>query len=110
MELRSALRATPDLEVVWVMADNQINDKTLRYIDGLGLREHVHFAVDPDSTAIDRLGIRKDPIDEPIEEGVPHPTTYVLDRAGIVRFIDVREDYHAWLDPSLIAEALAEVP
>ena len=41
---------------------------------------------------------------------MPHPTSYLLDRDGVVRFVDVRRDYHMWLDPSLMREALAEVP
>jgi hypothetical protein len=90
------------------MADRQINAKTLRFIDGLGLREHVVFAVDPDSRSIDRLKIRLESA-EAIEAGVPHPTTLLLDREGIVRFVDVREDYHIWLDPGLVAETLALV-
>jgi hypothetical protein len=47
---------------------------------------------------------------EEIEAGVPHPTTYLLDREGVVRFVDVRRDYQMWLDPTLVREALAEVP
>ena len=46
---------------------------------------------------------------EVIEEGVPVPTTVLLDREGIVRFIDVREDYHVWLDPSVVLAALDEI-
>lgn len=109
MELREEFAANEDLRILWVMADNQVNEKTLRFIDGLGLRGRVHFAVDPGSHAIDALRIRlEDP--EEMEAGVPHPTTYLLDRDGVVRFVDVRRDYHMWLDPSLVAEALAEVP
>ena len=109
MELRQAFASNDDLRILWVMADNQVNEKTLRFIDGLGLREHIHFAVDPESRAIDSLRIRlQDP--EEIEAGVPHPTTYLLDREGVVRFVDVRRDYQMWLDPTLVREALAEVP
>ena len=85
-----------------------MNDKTHRFIDGLGLRERVRFAVDPGSAAIDILGIRKeDP--EPIESGVPIPATYLLDREGVVRFVDERVDYHLWLDSDFVREALASV-
>jgi hypothetical protein len=81
----------------------------LRFIDELGLRQRIRFAVDPNSAAIDALGLRKqDP--EPIEAGVPHPTTYLLDREGVIRFVDVRRDFHIWLDPQLVAETLARVP
>ena len=106
MELREAFEAHPDVRIVWVMPDNQINGKTLRFIDDLGLRERITFGVDPRSASIDRLKIRLADA-EPIEAGVPHPTTYLLDRRGVVRFVDAREDYHHWLDPSLVVSALA---
>ncbi len=109
MELRDSLASTPDLQLVWVMADRQINEKTLRFIDELGLRQHVRFLSDPQSEAIDRLGIRREN-PEPIEAGVPHPTTFVLDRQGVVRFADLRTDFHIWLDPELLREVLADIP
>jgi hypothetical protein len=108
VELRQTFEDTGDLAILWVMVDDQINDKTLRYIDGLGLRERVHFAVDPGGRAVDRLRVRlENP--EPIEAGVPHPTTYLVDAEGIVRLVDVRRDFHIWLDPSLVAETLAAI-
>lgn len=106
MELRQRFEGVDDLALLWVMADNQVNAKTLRFIDSLGLRERVRFGVDPGSAAIDQLGVRlENPL--PIEAGVPNPTTLLLDAEGVVRFVDVRRDYHAWLDPALIADALA---
>jgi peroxiredoxin len=95
--------------VLYVMAANQVNRKTHWFIDGNGLRQQVLFLQDPDSRVIDQLGLRR-PNPEPIEDGVPHPTTYLLDREGIVRMVDVREDYHIWLDPALIRDALAALP
>ncbi len=109
MELRNELEAVPDLQIVWVMAKRQINERSLRFVDGYGLRERIHFWVDPGSRRIDQLGIRR-PDPEPIEEGVPHPTTLLLDADGVVRFVDVREDFHIWLDPSVLREALAQLP
>jgi len=88
------------------MADNQVNEKARRFIEEAGLRKRVRFLVDPGSRAIDRLGVRR-PNPEPVELGVPHPTTYLLDREGIVRFVDVREDFHIWLDPGLVSEQVA---
>ena len=41
---------------------------------------------------------------------MPHPTTYVLDREGRVRLVDVREDPHIWLDPEPIIAALERIP
>lgn len=109
MELRDTFAALDDLEIVYVMANNQVNEKALRFIDGLGLHRRVRFAVDPGSRAIERLGIRLEH-PEPMETGVPHPTTYLLDRHGDVRFVDVRRDYHIWLDPDLLVEALRGIP
>lgn len=91
------------------MADNQINARTRTFIDEARLRDRVHFVSDPGSRTIDALGIRKlDP--EPMEAGVPHPATYLLDRDGIVRLVDVREDFHIWLDPAVLRDALAQMP
>jgi peroxiredoxin len=91
------------------MAKSQLTARSLRFVDDYGLRSRIRFWVDPDSRAIDALGLRR-PNPEPIEEGVPHPTTLLLDRDGIVRFADVREDFRLWLDPETVREALAQLP
>jgi peroxiredoxin len=91
------------------MADSQINPRTRAFIDEYGLRDRVLFASDEDSQLIKRFAILKeDP--EPMEEGVPHPTTYLIDREGVVRFRDVRTDFHIWLAPETITAALANIP
>jgi peroxiredoxin len=108
VELREAFEAVPDLRIVWVMSDMQINDRTRVFIDELGLANRILFLSDPKSQLIRDLGVLKaNP--EPIEKGVPHPMTLLLDRAGKIRFIDVRTDYHIWLDPSVILEAAASL-
>jgi peroxiredoxin len=108
VELREALARIPDLRIVWVMSDVQINDRTRAFIDELGLADRILFLADPKSRLIRELGILKqDP--EPIEKGVPHPTTLLLDRKGRIRFLDVRKDYHIWLDPKAIDQALAQL-
>jgi peroxiredoxin len=108
VELRNALASEPELQLVWVMAKGQYNARSERFVDEYGLRERIHFWRDPDSRAIDTLGLRR-PNPEAIEAGVPHPTTLLLDAHGIVRFVDVREDYHVWLDPETVKEALASL-
>lgn len=97
-----------DLRILYVMASEQINPKTLRFVDEAGLREQVRFLSDPKSRTIERFGLLlRTP--EPIEEGVPHPATYLLDREGRIQLVDVRSDYQVWLDPALIVEALREM-
>ena len=108
MELREAFAKTPDLRIVWVMSDAQINDRSRTFIDELGLADRILFLADPKSQLIRELGILKDD-PESIEVGVPHPTTLVLDRTGTVQFLDVRENYHLWLDPTAVTEVLARL-
>ena len=108
MELREAFEATPDLMIVWVMSEAQINERTRVFIDELGLAERIVFLADPKSQLIRALGILKeDP--ETIEKGVPHPTTLLLDRQATVRFVDVRENFHFWLDPAAVTDALSRL-
>ena len=108
MELRDTFAGVDDLVILYVMADNQINAKTLRFIDEGQLRERVYFIADPDGRLIADLGLAlEDP--EPIEAGVAHPATYLIDRDGRVRFADVRRDYHIWIDPNAIVAALARI-
>lgn len=109
VELRDALNEIPDLVIVYVLPDVQVTPKSLRFIEELGLEDRVTFAMDPESAAIHRLGlIKRDP--EPIEDGVPNPTTYILDRQGVLRFADVRTDYHRWIDSDLLVEQIGRVP
>jgi len=91
------------------MAECQINDRTRAIINEYGLRDDVLFGSDRDSSLIQEFGILKEDPEE-VEVGVPHPTTYILDRSGIVRFVDVREDFHIWLDPERITRELAGMP
>jgi peroxiredoxin len=90
------------------MSDIQVNERTRIFINELGLSNRVLFLADPKSQLIRDLGILKaNPV--PIEKGVPHPTTILLDRGGKIRFVDVREDFHIWLDPSVLLDVVAEL-
>ncbi len=109
MELRRAFEGYDDLAIVYVLPDSQVNAKTLRFLDESAVRRPMLVAVDPGSRAIDRLGIRL-PDPEPIEAGVPLPTTLLLDRLGRVQLVDVRSDYHVWLAPEVLQEGLRALP
>lgn len=90
------------------MSDTQINERSRALIGELGLADRILFLADPKSRLIRGLGILKEK-PESIEVGVPHPTTILLDRAGTVQFVDVREDFHIWLDPAAMTEVLARL-
>ena len=105
MELRRALEPHPELPVLYVMAQEQINPKARRFIDESGLRDRVVFLSDPESRVIRQLGLLLED-GEPIEAGVAHPATYLLDAEGRVVLADVRRDFRIWLDPSLVVQAL----
>ena len=91
------------------MSEAQVNARTRIFVDELGLAQRILFLSDPKSQLIQDLGILKaNP--ESIEKGVPHPTTLLLDRAGRVQFIDVRENYHFWIAPEEMKQALLELP
>ena len=108
VELRQQIEAVEDVVILYVLPDNQINDKTHFFIEGNRLTDRVIFLQDAFSTSIDRLGLRR-PNPEMMETGVPHPSTYVLDRNGVVRFVDIRQDFHIWLDHQLIVDALDQI-
>jgi peroxiredoxin len=108
VELREAFAETPDLRIVWVMSDTQINARTRIFLAELGLADRILFLADPKSSLIRELGLLKEDPDL-IEVGVPHPTTLLLDRKGTIRFVDVRENFHHWLAPRVLADGLASI-
>ena len=83
------------------MSAAQVSDRTRAFVEELGLGARILFLSDPRSRLIRALGILKQN-PENIEKGVPHPTTLLVDETGIVRFVDVRENFHFWLDPSTL--------
>jgi peroxiredoxin len=62
---------------------------------------------DPDHTVIDRYGLlnQQDPRDRPI----PHPTVFVIDREGVVRWKFIEINYKIRPTNEQVARALAEV-
>lgn len=64
------------------------------------------FLSDPGHRVIDRYGLlnRDDP------RGIPHPTTYVIDRQGVVRWKFTEVNYKIRPTNAMILEALAALP
>jgi len=62
---------------------------------------------DPEHAVIGRYGLlnQQDPRDRPI----PHPTTFVIDREGVVRWKSIEINYKIRPTNEQVARALAEV-
>lgn len=63
------------------------------------------FLTDPAHRVIDRYGLRNP--DDP--RGIPHPTTFVLDRDGVVRWKFVETDYRVRPTNEMIMDALGNL-
>jgi peroxiredoxin len=48
---------------------------------------------DPGSKTIDAYGVRNREVPDPRIEGVPHPGTFIVDRAGVIRAKLFHEGY-----------------
>lgn len=92
--------------MIYVMSATQVDAKARRFIRDHRLEPFI-FLVDADDKVIDQYGIRKAKLDEAIEKGVPNPTTYILDRNGVVRFKDTRRDFRTWLSARVLRGALS---
>ena len=63
------------------------------------------FLSDPGHRVIARYGL----LNPEDDRGIPHPTTFVLDREGVVRWKFVETDYRVRPTNEMILEALAEI-
>ena len=45
----------------------------------------------------------------PYKRGIPHPSTYIIDHNGIVRFVEVRQNYLFRVKMSTILEELRKL-
>ena len=77
-------------------------DRIARETDGR--KAEIPFLSDPGHRVIDRYGLLN-----PSGRGWPHPTTYVIDRAGVVRWKFTEVNYKIRPTNSMILEALAAV-
>lgn len=109
-ELRSLLgpELRKDTELVVVSVDDEADTRrTVTRVAEDGTEADFVFLSDPDHAVIDRYGIfnpdggRRGPL--------PHPATYVIDKAGVVRWLDVQTDYKIRPTNAMILEGLAAV-
>ncbi len=110
-ELRTLLDAEleKDTQLVVVSVDDENETRmTISRVGKDGVEPNFVFLSDPDHAVIDRYGIfnpnggRRGPL--------PHPATYVIDKAGIVRWLDVQTDYKIRPTNAMILDALKKLP
>jgi peroxiredoxin len=70
-----------------------------------GIRADFTFLSDPGHRVIDRYGLLN-PADP---RGIPHPTTLVIDKAGVVRWKFVEINYRIRPTNQMILDALGKV-
>ena len=88
-------------EMLDMMVDRIIADGGLDPADA----PDFSFLSDPWHRVIDRYGI----LNPDDERGIPHPTTLVLDREGVVRWKFIETNYRVRPTNDMILEALASI-
>ena len=87
--------AIDNRELLQKMADKIATD---------GVKANFTFLSDPGHRVIDRYGLLN-----PSGRGWPHPTTYVIDRQGVVRWKFTEVNYKIRPTNEMILDALAKV-
>jgi len=77
--------------------------KMVDQISADGVPATFTFLSDPGHKVIDRYGLLN-----PNGQGWPHPTTYIIDRSGVVRWKVIDVDYNIRPSNQTIREALAK--
>ena len=107
--LTDAQRADTDILAVAIDPPEQLDMMVERIIEEGGLDPadalDFRFLTDPGHRVIDRYGI----LNPDDERGIPHPTTLVLDREGVVRWKFIETDYRVRPTNEMILEALTAV-
>jgi peroxiredoxin len=109
-ELRSLLdaelKSSAELVVVSIDGDNETR-QTATKISRDGVQADFTFLSDPTSSVISRYGILNP---SGSRKGLPHPATYVIDKAGVVRWRVVEVDYKVRPSNEDILKALRALP
>jgi len=92
-EMRTLLDADlkRDTELLVISVDQEAETKmAVQRITGDGAPPDFTFLSDPEHAVIDRYGLLNA---SGSRRGIPHPATFVIDRAGVVQWRDVQTDY-----------------
>jgi peroxiredoxin len=104
--LSAELKSSAELIVVSIDGDNETRQTTTK-ISRDGVQADFTFLSDPASSVISRYGILNP---SGSRKGLPHPATYIIDKAGVVRWRDVEVDYKVRPTNEDILKALRAVP
>lgn len=104
--LDAPLKQQAELLVISPDGDDGIQ-KAIDRISADGVQPDFTFLSDPTHVVIDRYGVLNP---SGASRGLPHPTTLVIDRDGIVRWKDVQVDYKIRPTNSAILGALKALP
>ncbi len=98
-------RRKRDVELIALAIDSRELLQTMAdKISADGIKPDFTFLSDPDHKVIDRYGLLN-----PAGKGWPHPTTYVIDRKGNVRWKFTEVNYKIRPTNQMILDALAKV-
>ena len=106
MKLKALLNESgkQNVELLALSIDNrEMMQKMADKIAADGVKADFTFLSDPGHRVIDRYGLLN-----PSGQGWPHPTTYVIDRQGVVRWKFTEVNYKIRPTNEMILEALAK--
>ena len=107
MKLKALLDSTGkrNVELLALAIDNrELLQKMADKISADGAKPDFTFLSDPGHRVIDRYGLLN-----PSGQGWPHPTTYIIDRQGVVRWKFTEVNYKIRPTNQMILDALAKV-
>ena len=97
--------ARREVELIAVAVDPpELLQKMADQISTDGVKPSFTFLSDPGHRVIDRYGLLN-----PNGQGWPHPTTYVIDKQGVVRWKFTEINYKVRPTNQMILDALAKV-
>ncbi len=108
MELKALLdeNRKRDVELIALSVDTREQLQTMadKIVKG-GARPDFTFLSDPGHRVIDRYGL----LNMDNSRGIPHPTTYVIDRKGVVKWKFTEVNYRIRPTNQMILDALAKI-